>query len=149
MQLRYRGIAYESNPVQIEMVETKLTASFRGLSYPVRRCINLYIPQTIRLSLLKAAAGTSSGGTLRYRGVEYIKGQADTATLPTKQQLTINPAIGYVYRGVPWERRSLKPALAPSAIARLKYRGVSYFHIIWGTPPQKPAASTRVPVGKP
>ena len=79
MQLRYRGIAYESNPVPIEMVETKLTASFRGLSYPVRRCINLYIPQTIRL---------------RYRGVDYIKGQAGTTTSLTKQRLTINPGIG-------------------------------------------------------
>ena len=94
MQLRYRGIAYESNPVPIEMVETKLTASFRGLSYPVRRCINLYIPQTIKLSLLKAAAGTSSGGTLRYRGIDYIKGQATIATTLTGQPLTINPAIG-------------------------------------------------------
>ena len=95
MQLRYRGIAYESNPVPIEMVETKLTASFRGLSYPVRRCINLYIPQkAIKLSLLKAAAGTSSGGTLRYRGVDYIKGQAGITTSLTKQRLTINPAIG-------------------------------------------------------
>ena len=80
MQLRYRGIAYESNPVQIEMVETKLMASFRGLSYPVRRCINLYIPQ-------KAIK-------LRYRGVDYIKGQAGITTSLPKQRLTINRAIG-------------------------------------------------------
>ena len=79
MQLRYRGIAYESNPVPIEMVETKLTASFRGLSYPVRRCINLYIPQKAKL---------------RYRGVSYIKGQAGIATSLTGQPLNINPAIG-------------------------------------------------------
>lgn len=80
MQLRYRGIAYKYNPVQIEMIETKTTASFRGLSYRVRRCTNLYIPQTMRLM------------KLRYRGVSYIKGQAGTTTSSTRQPISINPA---------------------------------------------------------
>ena len=76
---------------------------------------------------------------LTYRGIRYQRSQS------------LNPSgeIAGVYRGVPWQKRISKPALAPSAIALLKYRGVSYFQIIWGTPPQKAAASTRVPVGNP
>lgn len=76
MQLRYRGLVYESNPAQIDTVETGLTASFRGLSYPVRCCVHLCIPPV----------------KLRYRGVGYIKGQAGLTT-SSKRQLGINPAI--------------------------------------------------------
>lgn len=78
---------------------------------------------------------------LTYRGVQY---QRSSLSLKTSVG-----AIAGVYRGASWQRRVPKPALVPQAIASLKYRGVSYFHIIWGVPPQKSAASTRVSVGSP
>ena len=77
---------------------------------------------------------------LTYRGVRYQR---------PSQSLNSVGAIAGVYRGVPWQKRFSKSALVPRAIAQLKYRGVSYFQLTWGTPPQKSAASTRVPVGNP
>ena len=77
---------------------------------------------------------------LTYRGVRYQRNQ---------NLKTPIGAIAGVYRGVPWQKRFPSHALVPRAIALLKYRGVSYFHITWGTPPQKLTPSTRVPVGNP
>ena len=74
---------------------------------------------------------------LTYRGVRYQRSQS----------LNSVGAIAGVYRGVSWQRRSFKPAFVPRAIALLKYRGVSYFQLTWGAPPQKSTASTLVPVG--
>lgn len=74
---------------------------------------------------------------LTYRGVCYQR---------SNQSFDSSRAITGVYRGVPWQKRFPKPALVPRAIALLKYRGVSYFHIIWGAPLPKSAASTHVSV---
>ncbi|NBD18734.1 MAG: DUF4278 domain-containing protein [Cyanobacteria bacterium] len=57
MQLRYCGINYELNPFRVEMVATGLNASFRGLSYPVQRCINLESSRNV--------------ANLKYRGIFY------------------------------------------------------------------------------
>ncbi|MGF1482706.1 MAG: DUF4278 domain-containing protein [Cyanophyceae cyanobacterium] len=78
---------------------------------------------------------------LAYRGVRYQR---------PSQNLGISvPTVSGMYRGVPWQRRSPKSALVPEAIASLKYRGVSYSHMVWGEPPFQSSASRRVPTRTP
>jgi len=78
MQLRYRGINYELNPSRVEMVETELNASFRGLSYSVRRCINLESPQKV--------------AHLKYRGVSYSCLKWEERSRPTSAS---TPALAH------------------------------------------------------
>lgn len=59
---------------------------------------------------------------LRYRGVSYQRSYANLETTQAE--------IAGFYRGVPWRRQYLKTPFVPQAIARLKYRGADYFHIV-------------------
>lgn len=69
MQLRYRGLSYESNEKVIETESTGITASYRGRTYEVRRPVNLPDSQPIAY--------------LQYRGVAYTKSKT-----PAIQPLT-------------------------------------------------------------
>ena len=70
MQLRYRGLSYESNEKVIETQSTGITASYRGTTYEVRRPVNVPDSQAIAY--------------LQYRGVAYTRSQSPVIELPTQ-----------------------------------------------------------------
>lgn len=59
MQLSYRGSSYEANPQSVEMMESDISARYRGLPYQVRRPVNS--------SLIEPTA------QFRFRGIPYSK----------------------------------------------------------------------------
>ncbi len=67
MKLQYRGNSYEQNPQLIEMVESQITAKYRGATYKTKQLINPTVPDSIM--------------NLKYRGVAYIKGKNSGAGL--------------------------------------------------------------------
>jgi hypothetical protein len=70
MQLRYRGLSYESNEKVIETELTGSTATYRGTAYEVRSPVNLADSQPIAY--------------LQYRGVAYTQSKTP-AIKPPKQ----------------------------------------------------------------
>ena len=72
MQLRYRGLSYESNEKVIETESTGITASYRGRNYEVRRPVNLPDSQPIAY--------------LQYRGVAYTHSQTPAIEPPTQPE---------------------------------------------------------------
>ena len=59
MTLKYRGVAYQSQPITVSPIQTESLAKYRGQSYPLRQCV---VPIE--------ASDTSS---MTYRGVSYNK----------------------------------------------------------------------------
>lgn len=60
MKLKYRGVAYESNPTHVTTVEGKVGGKYRGLPWQHR------IPQITQVD--------QPSVDLKYRGVPYRKG---------------------------------------------------------------------------
>ena len=60
MKLKYRGVAYESNPTHVTTVEGKVGGKYRGVPWQSR------IPQIIPVA--------QPSVNLKYRGVPYRKG---------------------------------------------------------------------------
>lgn len=71
MRLTYRGLFYETPPQKIEMAETNLFVQYRGLTYNIRRPVNL---------------ATSPQRTLKYRGISYTIGQVSNILNLKRQQ---------------------------------------------------------------
>jgi hypothetical protein len=65
MQLVYRSITYKANIQLMQTVEKEITATFLGSYYRLRRPVNLNLCQHPL--------------TLKFRGIEYTKGQATTS----------------------------------------------------------------------
>lgn len=61
MKLHYRGNSYEYNPQSIEIVESEITAKYRGANYKIKQPVNLAVPDSIL--------------NFKFRGVAYIKGK--------------------------------------------------------------------------
>ena len=59
MKLNYRGATYEFNPAKTEMIDTGITARYRGVPYSIR---SPHLSQKI-----------SSPSALKYRGVFYAR----------------------------------------------------------------------------
>lgn len=59
MKLSYRGSSYEANPQSVEMIESDISARYRGLHYQVRRPVNSLV--------------TESTAQYRFRGLPYSK----------------------------------------------------------------------------
>ena len=72
MQLRYRGLSYESNEKVIDTESTGITASYRGTTYEVRRPVNLPHSQAIAY--------------LQYRGVAYTQSKSPVINPPTQPE---------------------------------------------------------------
>jgi hypothetical protein len=75
MKLQYRGSSYEQNPQLIEMVESQITANYRGATYKIKQPVNSTVPDSIV--------------NLKYRGVAYIKGQ-NSGTWLSRESRSIN-----------------------------------------------------------
>jgi hypothetical protein len=59
MKLSYRGSSYETNPQSVEMIESDISARYRGLNYQVRRPVNSLMME--------------STTQYRFRGIPYSK----------------------------------------------------------------------------
>ncbi|MGJ3244527.1 MAG: DUF4278 domain-containing protein [Elainellaceae cyanobacterium] len=57
MKLKYRGVSYDYTPPVVERFETQITATYRGVSYPLQDWRAKNVPQ--------------SSLNLKYRGVPY------------------------------------------------------------------------------
>ena len=69
MKLTYRGISYNSSNTAIEIVDTGITAKYRGQTYSIRT----------------ATVPDSTSKTLKYRGVTYTTGTAKVRDSRTPQ----------------------------------------------------------------
>ena len=78
MQLIYRGVSYESNPVYLEMIDTGIMAKYRGKAYAVR---SPRFPQS-----------EPSSVKLTYRGVSYSPPQALDTEPKAMSRLTLEGA---------------------------------------------------------
>jgi hypothetical protein len=59
MKLSYRGSSYEVNPQSVEMIESDISARYRGLNYQVRRPVNSLTMEPMT--------------QYRFRGIPYSK----------------------------------------------------------------------------
>lgn len=59
MQLSYRGSSYEVDSQSVEMIESDISARYRGLNYQVRRRVNSLMME--------------STAQYRFRGIPYSK----------------------------------------------------------------------------
>ncbi|MCJ8278556.1 DUF4278 domain-containing protein [Calothrix rhizosoleniae] len=84
MKLQYRGISYESNPHPMTSVTSEITAKFRGFIYHIQQPLKTYL---------------HSVHILKYRGVNYIKGNQKISGLDSQvhQQKDINSALNHYY----------------------------------------------------
>ena len=78
MQLKYRGVSYEYNPPEVEMIPSGATGQYRGLEWRFRNPKSLPVMQ--------------SNLDLMYRGVPYQQGQATAAPVPAATVVETTPA---------------------------------------------------------
>ncbi len=77
MKLKYRGVAYESNPTNVATIEGKVGGKYRGVPWQQK------IPQITQVD--------EPSVDLKYRGVSYRKGSVklnDVETAPEKAAVT-------------------------------------------------------------
>ncbi len=81
MKLQYRGIPYESNLHTMTSVTSGMTAKFRGFIYHIQQPLKIYL---------------HSAHILRYRGINYIKGNQKISASAEKfdQQEDRNSTFG-------------------------------------------------------
>ncbi|WP_413166791.1 DUF4278 domain-containing protein [Capilliphycus salinus ALCB114379] len=68
MSLKYRGNSYEQKSPSVETADSKITAKYRGASYPIKYPVNL--------------APSRSNAKLKFRGVVYSPGSTSEFPSP-------------------------------------------------------------------
>ena len=74
MKLKYRGVAYDSNPTIVTTVEGKVSGKYRGIPWVQR------IPQVVGVD--------KPSMELKYRGVPYRKGAVKLADVQAESSRT-------------------------------------------------------------